>query len=70
MGTCAEGVETKEQLMFLRNEGCNEVQGYFYSKPRPASDITRMLHGAGVPSGEKTQSNGVDRAAVFASPAP
>lgn len=29
----AEGVETKEQLDFLVREGCDEIQGYFYSKP-------------------------------------
>ena len=43
MATCAEGVETKEQLAFLRSEGCTEVQGYLYSKPQPAAEISRML---------------------------
>jgi diguanylate cyclase (GGDEF)-like protein len=36
MQTIAEGVETEGQLTFLRNQGCNEVQGYYYSKPLPA----------------------------------
>ncbi|MDD5156898.1 EAL domain-containing protein [Sulfurimonas sp.] len=31
--TIAEGVETIEQLEYLREQGCNEIQGYFYSKP-------------------------------------
>ena len=31
--TIAEGVETQAQLAFLRDQGCDEVQGYFYSKP-------------------------------------
>jgi EAL domain-containing protein (putative c-di-GMP-specific phosphodiesterase class I) len=31
--TIAEGVETPGQLAFLREQGCDEVQGYFYSKP-------------------------------------
>jgi EAL domain-containing protein (putative c-di-GMP-specific phosphodiesterase class I) len=43
MLTCAEGVETQEQLAYLREEGCNEVQGYYYSKPKPASEIAQML---------------------------
>lgn len=29
----AEGVETKEQLNYLQNQGCHEVQGYYFSKP-------------------------------------
>jgi predicted signal transduction protein with EAL and GGDEF domain len=44
MATCAEGVETKEQLAFLRSEGCTEVQGYLYGKPEPATEIIRMLN--------------------------
>jgi diguanylate cyclase (GGDEF)-like protein len=43
MATCAEGVESKEQLAFLRSEGCTEVQGYFYSKPQPAAEVMRMF---------------------------
>ena len=35
----AEGVETKEHEDFLINEGCDEVQGYRYSKPIPAEDL-------------------------------
>ncbi|MCP3372406.1 EAL domain-containing protein [Bradyrhizobium cajani] len=46
--TTAEGVETKEQLDILREEGCVETQGYYFSRPMPASDIGRMLRrGAG-----------------------
>ncbi|SPP91417.1 EAL domain-containing protein [Bradyrhizobium vignae] len=41
--TTAEGVETKEQLDILREEGCIETQGYYFSRPMPASDIARML---------------------------
>jgi diguanylate cyclase (GGDEF)-like protein len=43
MTTTAEGVETQQQLDLMRAEGCTEVQGYFYSKPVPASEIVQLL---------------------------
>jgi len=43
MTTTAEGVETQEQLDKMRAEGCNEVQGYFFSKPVPTSEIAHLL---------------------------
>jgi EAL domain-containing protein (putative c-di-GMP-specific phosphodiesterase class I) len=39
----AEGVETQEQLEFLLNEGCNNIQGYYYSKPLPADEFRAFL---------------------------
>jgi EAL domain-containing protein (putative c-di-GMP-specific phosphodiesterase class I) len=39
MQTIAEGVETSEQLELLRLLGCNEVQGYYFSKPLPADQF-------------------------------
>ena len=45
MTTTAEGVETQEQLDQMRSEGCNEVQGYFFSRPVPASQIAGLLAG-------------------------
>ena len=42
MTTCAEGVETNDQLKQLRNEGCHEVQGYYYSTPKPADEIAEL----------------------------
>jgi diguanylate cyclase (GGDEF)-like protein len=41
--TTAEGVETEEQMRCLNLEGCIEVQGYFYSKPVPGSEIIGLL---------------------------
>ena len=41
-----EGVETQEQLTFLRNEGCHEVQGYLFSRPVPPSECI-LLTAAG-----------------------
>jgi EAL domain-containing protein (putative c-di-GMP-specific phosphodiesterase class I) len=43
MTTTAEGVETEEQKRCLNLEGCIEVQGYLYSKPVPAHEITELL---------------------------
>jgi EAL domain-containing protein (putative c-di-GMP-specific phosphodiesterase class I) len=43
MVTTAEGVETLEQLYRLRAEGCTEVQGYFFSKPKPVHEVANML---------------------------
>ena len=39
----AEGIETVEQLAFLKNEGCDEIQGYYFSKPLPADEFTRYI---------------------------
>ena len=41
--TCAEGVETAGQFAFLEGEGCDEVQGYYFSRPVPASDLAELL---------------------------
>ena len=43
IATTAEGVETKEQLARVREEGCTEMQGYLFSPPRPMRDIMRLL---------------------------
>jgi EAL domain-containing protein (putative c-di-GMP-specific phosphodiesterase class I) len=45
----AEGVETEAQLDFLRAHGCDEMQGYYFSRPLPVDEIGRLLHdGAGL----------------------
>lgn len=39
----AEGVETREQLDYLRERGCHSIQGFFYSPPVPAEDLDTLL---------------------------
>ena len=41
----AEGVETREQEQMLTQLGCDQVQGFFYSRPLPAADIRGLLAG-------------------------
>lgn len=43
MQVIAEGVETVEQEMYVINEGCHEGQGYLYSKPLPARELSIFL---------------------------
>nr|CRH05562.1 putative Diguanylate cyclase [Candidatus Magnetococcus massalia] len=46
LNVVAEGVETAEQLAFLKERGCGMVQGYFYSKPLPEDKIAPLIqHG-------------------------
>jgi diguanylate cyclase (GGDEF)-like protein/PAS domain S-box-containing protein len=44
LNVVAEGVETQEQMDFLRAEGCDMVQGFLVSHPLNASDMTALLH--------------------------
>lgn len=41
--TLIEGVETKEQVEFLRDIGCSQVQGYYYAKPMPLKEYKELL---------------------------
>jgi len=43
IATTAEGVETKDQLELLRALGCTEMQGYLFSKPKPANELAHIL---------------------------
>ena len=43
MAVNAEGVETVEQMEALRTEGCGELQGYLFSKPRPGAEVPDLL---------------------------
>lgn len=44
LNVVAEGVETEEQLEFLRRHGCNQIQGYLCSKPLSVHDFAAMLN--------------------------
>ena len=43
MQVIAEGVETVEQEAYIIAQGCHEGQGYLYSKPLPARELTLYL---------------------------
>jgi diguanylate cyclase (GGDEF)-like protein len=51
--TVAEGVETDEQVETLRNLGCTEVQGFLFSRPVAASEVTGVMQGLGLAGGAR-----------------
>jgi diguanylate cyclase (GGDEF)-like protein len=44
LDTLVEGVETEEQLIWLRNEGCTEAQGHLFSQAQPADALQQVMH--------------------------
>ncbi len=46
----AEGVETNQQLQWLRGIGCNEVQGFYFSRPMPEPETLHYLRSCGKPA--------------------
>ncbi len=46
MATTVEGVETLAQLAAVQREGCAEVQGYLFSRPRPAAEVPQLIETA------------------------
>ncbi len=54
MITTAEGVETLEQAAFLRQQGCDQVQGFYFSKPVPAAELPLFIDRWQVENGEGT----------------
>ncbi len=63
----AEGAETQKQIDFLRKEGCDEVQGYFFSRPIPAADVESFL-GQAVDSGLASQTRSSAQGAEVSGP--
>jgi EAL domain-containing protein (putative c-di-GMP-specific phosphodiesterase class I) len=43
MSTTAEGVETLDQVVKLREAGCTQIQGYVFSRPRPSAEIAALF---------------------------
>jgi diguanylate cyclase (GGDEF)-like protein len=43
LNVVAEGVETEAQIVFLRKHGCDQMQGFYFSRPAPADTCTAML---------------------------
>ncbi len=54
----AEGVETEDQLEFLRQQGCNKAQGYLFSEPLPADKMADMLRGQNRNRGKDSAKSG------------
>lgn len=52
METTAEGVESIDQLDILREQGCNQIQGYYFSRPVPEAQVNEMLAGSSALSGQ------------------
>ena len=46
--TLAEGVETQEQMDFLKEIGCEKAQGYYYGKPQPLQDTMKRMESIGM----------------------
>ncbi len=70
MPVIAEGVETQEQLEWLRRAGCDMVQGYYYSRPVPPEEIEPLLTASNLmPPEEETAETAQEAAADKAAPA-
>ncbi|MGB1091332.1 MAG: EAL domain-containing protein, partial [Oceanobacter sp.] len=55
LAVVAEGVETEQQKQFLQERGCHSVQGYFFSQPITADELTAMVSAQNVVQMKKEQ---------------
>jgi EAL domain-containing protein (putative c-di-GMP-specific phosphodiesterase class I) len=55
----AEGVETHAHLEFLRQHGCDELQGYYFSRPVPTAEMEAMLFSMATDRCQAAMQNGV-----------
>jgi diguanylate cyclase (GGDEF)-like protein len=64
----AEGVETKAQVDYLHARGCDELQGFYFSRPVPACQLEALLVAGTIPpaAGETARGDAADRAEVAA----
>jgi EAL domain-containing protein (putative c-di-GMP-specific phosphodiesterase class I) len=54
----AEGVEDQAQMTFLREHGCDEIQGYYFSKPLTVDKVAGVLRGECPASEARAQASG------------
>ena len=64
MKVTAEGVETESQLRFLKSEGCEQVQGYYFSRPMPSREIDRLITLIELQSQRRPQGSAVERETI------
>jgi len=64
LGVIAEGVETRTQLHLLRQQGCQDIQGFLVGKPMAAADTERMISPA--PAARQSVQRGARRAEAIA----
>ncbi|MDR7035741.1 diguanylate cyclase (GGDEF)-like protein/PAS domain S-box-containing protein [Methylobacterium sp. BE186] len=67
--TVIEGIETPDQLAAVRAEGCDEIQGFLFSPPRPAREVGEMLAGLRRRAAQEAAQEGAQEAAQEAAAA-